>query len=70
MTIIEIDSKYITLNQFLKFSGIISNGGAAKAFLNNNDVLINNKSDKRRGRKLYHNDIIEILNVKYQIKCT
>lgn len=69
MELINIKSEYITLSQFLKFTGIITNGGEAKFFLENNDVLINGELDNRRGKKLYPNDIIEILGIKYQIKC-
>lgn len=69
MKIVEIRDEYITLNQFLKFTGLIANGGMAKFFLENHDVIINDELDNRRGRKLYPNDIIEILDTKYQIKC-
>ena len=65
---IEITTEYITLGQFLKFSDIIQNGGEAKMFLAENEVLINDKSDNRRGRKLRKGDSISIGGLNYTIK--
>ncbi len=64
---VTITSEYITLGQFLKFVGIIENGAYAKAFLQEQKVLINGVFDQRRGRKLYPNDQIEVLGRKYSI---
>lgn len=57
---IEIKDDYITLGQFLKLSDCISTGGEAKFFLQENSILVNNEPEKRRGRKLYPQDVIEI----------
>jgi len=57
---IGITSEYITLGQLLKFAGVISNGGEAKFFLEENQILINDAADNRRGRKLYPGDRILI----------
>lgn len=65
---IEISTEYITLGQFLKFSDIIQNGGEAKMFLAENEVLINDKPDNRRGRKLRKGDSISIGGLNYTIK--
>ena len=59
--------EYITLNILLKIEGIIQTGGMAKAYLQENVVLVNNEPDNRRGRKLYPGDIVIIENVKYLI---
>ncbi len=64
---ITIKDEYVTLGQFLKIADIISTGGEAKIFLSSNEILINNESDNRRGRKLYKGDSLEILGVKYLI---
>lgn len=55
-----IDSPFITLGQLLKEEGIIPTGGAAKWFLKENTVLVNDEPDDRRGRKLYSEDKIQI----------
>lgn len=68
MKTILIQTEYITLGQFLKFSSIISNGGEAKFFLDNNIILVNNIEEKRRGKKLFNGDIVEINKKKYEIK--
>ena len=64
---IQIDSEFITLGQFLKVADIISSGGEAKSFLAENIVLINGEEDRRRGRKLYKDDIVEIDRKQYKI---
>ena len=54
------DEPFITLGVLLKITGIIDTGGQAKYFLAENKVLVNGEEDNRRGRKLYHGDIIEV----------
>lgn len=56
---VKLKTDYITLGQLLKIVDIISSGGQAKWFLQENDVLINGELDNRRGRKLYPNDLVE-----------
>lgn len=68
MTKILINSESINLGQFLKFSGVISNGGEAKIFLQENDVKVNKIDEKRRGRKLFSGDIVEINGEKYCVE--
>jgi len=62
-----IDSEFITLGQFLKIADIISSGGEAKSFLAENMILVNGEEDRRRGRKLYKDDIVEIDRKQYRI---
>ena len=64
---IKIDSEFITLGQFLKVADIISSGGEAKSFLAENVILVNGEEDRRRGRKLYKDDIVEIDRKRYKI---
>lgn len=54
---IKIDRPFITLGQLLKEEGIIPTGGAAKWFLKEHDVRINDELENRRGRKLYPEDV-------------
>lgn len=56
----EIYDEFIPLGQFLKFVNITSSGGIAKAFLDQYEVYVNGELEKRRGRKLYPGDVIEI----------
>ncbi|NBD25046.1 S4 domain-containing protein YaaA [Paenibacillus glycinis] len=57
---IGIATEYIALGQFLKLSDCIDSGGAAKFFLQENEVVINGEPDNRRGRKLYVGDKIDV----------
>ena len=67
-TEITITTEYITLGQFLKLADIVESGGEAKAFLAQNDVLIDGELDQRRGRKLRGGEVVEVLGQKYEIK--
>lgn len=58
---------YITLQQFLKLKDIISSGGEAKFFLAENDVRVNDETEKRRGRKLYPGDVVTVKGRKFEI---
>lgn len=65
MVEIKIHSEPITLGQFLKFSGLIYSGGEVKIYLEENDVFVNKISEKRRGKKLFSGDIVQINDQKY-----
>lgn len=67
MEIIKINTDYITLQQLLKMTDIISSGGEAKYFLIENKVLVNGEIENRRGRKLYKNYLIKVLNREFKI---
>ena len=62
-----IQSDYITIGQFLKFTGIISSGAMAKTYLNENIIYVNKEIENRRGRKLYKGDIIQINKDYFEI---
>ncbi len=55
-----INTNYITLVQLLKIVGIIQSGGEGKMFLSTEEIKVNDIYEKRRGKKLYIDDIIEI----------
>lgn len=64
---IHIESEFIKLEQFLKLIDLVSSGGEAKLFIIDNDILVNNILEKRRGRKLYKDDQIVINDQIYKI---
>ncbi|MBA1393778.1 RNA-binding protein, partial [Lactobacillus sp. XV13L] len=39
---------------------IISTGGQAKWFLQENQVLVNGQEENRRGKKLYPGDVVQV----------
>lgn len=65
---IKIHTEYITLQQVLKKLNIISSGGAAKYYLSENPVLVNDEPEQRRGRKLYPNDVLVVNDKRYVIE--
>ena len=56
------NEEYITLNVLLKITDIIQTGGAAKFYLSENVVYVNDEKENRRGRKLYPGDIVKAEN--------
>ena len=62
------NEEYITLNVLLKLADIISTGGLAKIFLQENTVLVNGEEENRRGRKLYRGDVVEVDNKAFIVK--
>ena len=62
------DQEYITLQSLLKITDIISTGGMVKAYLVENEVLVNGELEDRRGRKLYPGDKVEVEGRTFVIK--
>ena len=67
MKSLKITTEYITLQQFLKIENVISSGGEAKYYLQENEVFVNDELENRRGRKLYPGYIIRIQKQEYKI---
>ena len=65
---VKIIPPYITLGQFLKLVGVISNGSEAKFYLSNTKVLINDEPEDRRGRKLYEGFVVVVCSQNYLIE--
>ena len=61
------DEPFITLGILLKITGVIDTGGQAKFFLSENTVLVNGEEENRRGRKLYHGDLIQVQDKSFLI---
>lgn len=64
---IKLKGEYITLGQLLKVLGLVYTGGETKIYLAENDVLVNDVKETRRGRKLYINDVIKVNNTLIKI---
>ncbi len=64
---IKITTEFITLGQLLKLASIIQNGGQAKSYLAENEVLVNGEPDQRRGRKLRPSDEIVTSGVRVRL---
>ena len=64
---IKIDTEYIKLDQFLKWSNLVESGAQAKIFIKNGDVKVNNEVELIRGRKLFKDDIVEFKDKIIQV---
>jgi len=63
----KITTEYITLQQFMKLSGIVSTGGEAKLRIKEMDIVVNGEKENRRGRKLYPGDNVKIEGKTYVV---
>lgn len=53
---IAINTEFIKLDQFLKFTGCVYTGGDAKGFIQDGYVKVNGEVCTMRGKKLYPGD--------------
>lgn len=60
MEIVEISTEYIKLQQALKLSGVIGQGSDIKVLISENVVSVNGESATQRGKKLIHNDLVNV----------
>ncbi len=61
----KVKGEYVTLSQFLKEESIISSGGQAKWFLQENPVILNGEKENRRGKKIRPGDQVEVAQEVY-----
>ncbi|MCX8720141.1 MULTISPECIES: S4 domain-containing protein YaaA [unclassified Lactobacillus] len=62
----KVKGEYVTLSQFLKEESIISSGGQAKWYLQENPVILNGIKENRRGKKIRPGDQIEVAQERYE----
>lgn len=67
MKIIEIQTEFIKLDQFLKHAGLTGSGVDAKFIIKDESVKVNGEIETRRGRKLRDGDTIEYMGESYKI---
>lgn len=63
-----ITGEYITLGQFLKEESLISSGGQAKFYLQDNPVTLNGELEQRRGKKIFANDRLLVNGQEYEFR--
>lgn len=64
---IKIDSEFIKLDSFLKWSGITTMGSEGKILISNGQIYVNGDIELRRGRKLIKGDVVTYDNHVYEI---
>ena len=69
MTTISITTEYIKLQDLLKLSGAADTGGAAKAAVQEGEVLVNGEICTMRGKKIRPGDVVryqgQVFTVSY-----
>lgn len=59
--------EFIRLGQAMKKAGLVGSGIDAKIIITDGAVMVNGKTETRRGRKLYPGDTISFLKESFQI---
>ncbi|WP_018624789.1 RNA-binding S4 domain-containing protein [Kangiella aquimarina] len=67
MKTVEITKEPVELYKILKFEGIVSSGGEAKAVIDDGLVLVNGEIEKRKRKKIMSGDVIEFMNDEYKV---
>ena len=70
MEIIEINTEFIKLDAFLKFSGACETGGEAKLCVEDGLVKVNGEVCTVRGKKLRGGDRVELDGEIYEVAQT
>jgi ribosome-associated protein len=58
----------IKLDQFLKLQGVAQTGGEAKMMIWDEEVLVNDEIETRRGRKLVNGDRVTVFDITYVVE--
>ena len=67
MTKISIQTDFIKLDSFLKFSGAASDGGDAKSMIADGLVKVNGEVCLMRGKKLREGDFVSVDGDEYEV---
>jgi ribosome-associated protein len=62
--------KFIRLDQFLKWKGLVETGGEAKQRIQAGEVRVNGKVETRRGRKLVNGDRVSAGGKTFTVNLT
>jgi ribosome-associated protein len=68
MKIVDITSEPIQLYKILKFEGLVSNGGEAKAAVAEGLVRVNGQTETRKRKQIVSGDIVEFRDEKMRIR--
>ncbi|MBD3652714.1 RNA-binding S4 domain-containing protein, partial [Kangiella sp.] len=64
---VEITKEPVELYKILKFEGIVSSGGEAKAVIDDGLVLVNGEIEKRKRKKIMSGDVIKFMDDEYKV---
>jgi ribosome-associated protein len=57
----------IRLGQLLKLAGMVETGGAVKAVLEAGEVMVNGRTETRRGAQLKRGDVVALAGQKVRL---
>lgn len=55
------------LDQLLKYANVVSTGGEAKIRIQEGEVRVNGRVERRRGYKLKEGDVVEVAGVSLKV---
>lgn len=64
---VKISTEFIRLGQLVKLLDLVDTGGQVTVYLLSNEILVNGVDEKRRGKKLYPNDVVILDGEEYRI---
>lgn len=64
---VKISTEFIRLGQLVKLLDLVDTGGQVTVYLLSNKILVNGVDEKRRGKKLYPNDVVTLDGEEYRI---
>ncbi len=64
---VKISTEFIRLGQLVKLLDLVVTGGQVTVYLLSNEILVNGVDEKRRGKKLYPNDVVTLDGEEYRI---
>lgn len=64
---VKISTEFIRLGQLVKLLDLVDTGGQVIVYLLSNEILVNGVDEKRRGKKLYPNDVVTLDGEEYRI---
>ena len=64
---VKISTEFIRLGQLVKLLDLLDTGGQVTVYLLSNEILVNGVDEKRRGKKLYPNDVVTLDGEEYRI---
>ena len=64
---VKISTEFIRLGQLVKLLDLVDTGGQVTVYLFSNEILVNGVDEKRRGKKLYPNDVVTLDGEEYRI---
>jgi len=64
--IVELNKEPVELCKILKFENLVMSGGEAKSVIAQGMVMVNNKVETRKRKKIYSGDIIEFQGIRFR----